>query len=255
MRVLIVGDSHGQLEAFARCLRQAVLDHTIGAAIQVGDFGFFASVLAEFRARGGRFVVPVFAIDGNHEDHTWLAARVADGTAEQWREECNLTYQPRGSILALGSSKVGLLGGAFHVDRPQEHGRGGGFPNYIRREDRLRALENFNHERPQLIVTHSCPTRIGVGVKGSPLFEPWVRVYVTNAGFDAGPQDDCGEPELTKLWHGLAFSPRAWVFGHFHQPHRTEVEGTRFVCLSDDLGIPARAMVIWDTESRKLLHL
>jgi hypothetical protein len=113
-------------------------------------------------------------------------------------------------------------------------------------------LAAFNLEHPQLIVTHSCPTRIGVGVRGSPMFEPLVRVHVTNAGFDSGPQDDCGEPELTKLWHGLRFSPHGWVFGHFHHSHSAEVEGTRFVCLSDELQIPTRAMAIWDAGEKKL---
>lgn len=255
MRVLIIGDVHGRLGVFAKCLQRAVEEHAVSVAIQVGDLGFFADVLAAFRASGGRFAVPVHAIDGNHEDHAWLSARVDDGTAENWREQFNLIYQPRGSMVTLGASRIGFLGGALHVDRPQEHAHGAAFPNYLRPEDRERALASFNHECPDLIVTHSCPCRIGVGVKGSPAFDPWVRLFVTNAGFDSGPRDDCGEVELTALWHGLRSGPRAWVFGHFHHPHHREVEATRFVCLSDELETPERSMAIWDTETKDLRPL
>ena len=49
------------------------------------------------------------------------------------------------------------------------------------------------------------------------------------------------------------YKPRAWVFGHFHRAHQATVEGTRFVCVSDDLDSPGRTLVIWDTEEKKLL--
>ena len=53
-----------------------------------------------------------------------------------------------------------------------------------------------------------------------------------------GREDDCGEVELSRLWSDLAYRPRAWVFGHFHRAHQATVEGTRFVCVSDDLDSP-----------------
>jgi len=71
------------------------------------------------------------------------------------------------------------------------------------------------------------------------------------AGFDPGPRDDCGETELGELWRGLGYRPRGWVFGHFHRAHESAVDGTRFLCISDDFSAPA--LVLWDTEEKKLL--
>ena len=59
--------------------------------------------------------------------------------------------------------------------------------------------------------------------------------------------------ELSRLWCDLAYTPRAWVFGHFHRPHDVIVEGTHFVCLGDDLDSPCRTLVIWDTDEKQLL--
>lgn len=253
MRVLIVGDIHGRHRALDRCLRQAVADFRIGAAIQVGDFGFFPSLMAQARAERLRFPVPVHAIDGNHEDHPWLHRCEADGIVRSWRDAHNLHYQPRASVVRLGTSRIGFLGGALHADRPQQREWGNGFPNFILRQERERALALFNREQPGLIVTHSCPSRIGLGIEGSAQMEPWIRLHITAAGFDAGPRDDCGETELTALWNGLTYQPRAWAFGHFHQFRHSQVGATRFVCADCDLDSPARTLVIWDSEERRLL--
>lgn len=253
MRILIVGDIHGQHQAFARCLRQVAADFRIGAAIQVGDFGFYRSLFEQARTEHLRFPVPVYAIDGNHEDHSWLHRCVTDGTARSWQDSLNLIYQPRGSVAVLGGSKIGFLGGALHADRPQQRDWGKGFPNFILRSESEQAVKQFNREQPELIITHSCPSRIGIGVAGSPMMDPWVRLHITSAGFDAGPQDDCGEAELTRLWHGLTYQPRAWAFGHFHHFHQATIGNTRFVGTDDDLASPARTLVLWDTEEHRLL--
>ncbi|MCF7732405.1 MAG: metallophosphoesterase [Akkermansiaceae bacterium] len=253
MRVLLVGDIHGQHQAFAACLRRAVADFRIGAAIQVGDFGFYQNLFEQARVQRLRFAVPVYAIDGNHEEHPWLHRCVVDGTARKWQDTFNLIYQPRASVATLGASKVGFLGGALHADRPQQREWAEGFPNFILRDERERAVGLFNREQPELIITHSCPSRIGVGMKGSLMMEPWVRMFITTAGFDSGPQDDCGETELCQLWQGLTYQPRAWIFGHFHHFHQALVGATRFVGTDCDLDSPGRTLVIWDTEERRLL--
>jgi predicted phosphodiesterase len=253
MRVLIVGDVHGQHEKLAASLRQAQADFRIAAAIQVGDFGFYKDPMTQAREEGLRFPVPLHVIDGNHEDHHWLRRALPTGAGRAWKHELNLIYQPRPSVAQLGASKVGFLGGALHVDRPQKHNWLSGLPNYILRRHREHAATLFNEQHPELIVTHSCPSRIGIGIQSSAEMQPGVAEHITAAGFDAGPQDDCGEVELGRLWLDLSYKPRAWVFGHFHRPHQATVEGTRFVCVGDDLDSPFRTLVIWDTEEKQLL--
>lgn len=254
MRVLIVGDVHGQHEKLAASLRQAQTDFRIAAAIQVGDFGFYQDLITRAREERIRFAVPLHVIDGNHEDHRWLRRALLTGAGRAWKHELNLIYQSRPSVAQFGASKVGFLGGALHVDRPQKHNWWSGFPNYILRRNREHAATLFNQQRPELIVTHSCPSRIGVGIRSSGEMQAGVAEHITAAGFDAGPQDDCGEVELGRLWLDLSYKPRGWVFGHFHRPHRATVEGTQFMCVSDDLDSPFRSFVIWDAEEKKLLH-
>jgi len=53
--------------------RGSAAAYGIEAAIQVGDFGFFARDFNEFSQEGPRRLpVPLHVIDGNHEDHGWL---------------------------------------------------------------------------------------------------------------------------------------------------------------------------------------
>lgn len=253
MRVLIVGDIHGQHRKLAESLRQAQTDFRIAAAIQVGDFGFYRNLLTQAREERLRFPIPVHVVDGNHEDHAWLRRALLTGAGRVWRHELNLIYQPRASMAQFGTSRVGFLGGALHVDRPQKHNWPSGLPNYILRRNREAAANLFNHQPPDLIVTHSCPSRLGIGIRSSAELQPGVAEHITAAGFDGGPEDDCGEVELGRLWSDLSHKPRAWVFGHFHRPHQAIVESTRFVCVGDDLDSPSRTLVIWDTEEKKLL--
>lgn len=253
MRVLMVGDVHGQHRQLADVLRRVQSDYGIAAAIQVGDFGFFKEALDRLRQDRIRFPVPLHVIDGNHEDHAWLQRALRANSARDWEAEANLIYQPRPSVHRLGASLVGFLGGALHVDRPQEHNVGARLPNYILRQQRQQAVALFNRERPDLVVTHSCPSGIGIGMRGSDDLAHSVAEHVVRAGFDPGPADDCGDVELNRLWHELKQRPRGWVFGHFHRPHDTVLEGTRFVCVGDDLPSLQHALVLWDTEEKKLL--
>lgn len=253
MRVLIVGDVHGQHRKLAEALRQAQADFRIEAGIQVGDFGFCRNLLGSAGGAPIRYPVPLHVIDGNHEDHAWLRGALLTGAAPRWSRELNLIYQPRPSVAQLGASKIGFLGGALHVDRPQKHNWLSGFPNYILRRNREHAVALFNRERPELIVTHSCPARIGIGLRSSPEMQSGVAEHIAAAGFDPGPADDCGEVELSRLWCDLVYRPRTWVFGHFHRTHEAIIEGTRFVSVGVELDGPSRRLAIWDTEEKKLL--
>jgi predicted phosphodiesterase len=251
MRVLIVGDVHGRHAALRALLRQAQVDYRIGAAIQVGDFGFQPDIMA--RAAAIHYPVPLHVIDGNHEDHAWLHRAERSGLTASWRTTANLIYQPRASLAVVGGCTVGFLGGALHVDRPQQHALLQRTPNHILRRQSNQAIALFNRARPDLIVTHSCPCRAGIGMFAQAEHAADVALHIHGAGFDAGPPDDCGESELAHLWAGLTYRPRAWVFGHFHRHHATTVAGVHFMSVDTDLGTPGHRLTLWDTVERKLL--
>ena len=108
MRVLIVGDVHGEHEKLAEVLRQAQADFRVAAAIQVGDFGFDRERMWRTVEAGLRFPVPLHVIDGNHEDHGWLHRALLTGARKHWQRELNLIYQPRPSTVELGGSRIGM---------------------------------------------------------------------------------------------------------------------------------------------------
>ncbi len=252
MRVLIVGDVHGRHDALVALLRQVQVDYRIEAAIQVGDFGFYPQTMA--RGAELRYPVPLYVIDGNHEDHIWLGKMYRAGLTATWQATANLFYQPRGSVVTIGGSRVGFLGGALNVDRPQHHALLRHSPNYITRRQREAAIAAFNRSRPELLVTHSCPSRLGIGMTASTEHAPGVALHVDGAGFDSGPPDDCGESELARLWDGLSYRPKAWVFGHFHRYHAVTIAGVHFQAVSDDLGTPGHMLTLWDTAEGRLLR-
>lgn len=255
MRVLIVGDVHGQHQQLCGALREIQSLYGIRAAIQVGDFGFYKAVMAKLGDQRIRFPVPLHVIDGNHEDHAWLQRALLTGAARHWKEEANLIYQPRPSLVHIGNTKIGFLGGALHIDRPQQHNLLSSLPNYLLRHHRQQAAILFNREQPDLIITHSCPAGIGIGMQGSTEMDQGIAEYIIQAGFDPGPKNDCGETELQQLWTDLKYRPRGWAFGHFHRPHAITIEGTRFVCAGNSLPSPQHEFVLWDTDEKKLLSL
>jgi predicted phosphodiesterase len=250
MRVLIIGDVHGQHERLADILRRERAAHGIAAAIQVGDYGFDMNMAG----RHPPYPVPVHVIDGNHEDHKWLQKALDAGAPARWRTHLNLVYQPRPSVASIGETTVGFIGGALHVDRPQRHNRNAGLPNYILRRQADAAIALFNNARPSLIVSHSCPSRIGIGLSGADELMGGVIDHIVSAGFDPGPREDCGEAELSRVWQALEYRPQAWVFGHHHRAHATTVDDTNFVCVGD-LDASEAASVMWDTEAGSLSAL
>jgi len=243
MKILLLGDVHAQHALLARHLARWQRLYGLDACIQVGDFGFF-------KRHWGRstvsFPIPVHAICGNHEDHRWLRKANTRGLLAAWSQR-GLIYQPRGSVLELGGTCIGFLGGALNIDRPQRGFRRWQTTNYILEQETDAALHAFDRLRPQLIVTHSCPGDIGIGMRGNPALALDVLRHITWAGFSAGPQDDCGEQELTRLWQGLNYHPACWIFGHFHQHRDVQIDQTRFLCVPCfESGEP---LAIYDTEA------
>jgi hypothetical protein len=245
MLVALIGDVHDDLGRLHRQVAAAAAAGA-GAAIQLGDLGFREEVLGPGRP-WPRFPVPVLALCGNHEDHAFLRRARASGLATAWAAH-GLCYQARGSVARLGGRTVVFLGGALHTDRPQV--REGG--NVIGEEDVAATLSACAIHSPDLIATHSCPSGIGVGMRGNPELAYGVAQFVHAAGFDSGPLDDCGEMPLRRVWDGLRRRPAIWAFGHFHVAGRTSVQDTTFVVLPEP---QPTAITAWDTASNTLVEL
>lgn len=241
MKIALLGDAHGDLAALAGAAAAAQAAGA-NAAIQLGDLGFRAPLLGAGQDFP-RLALPVHAICGNHEDHAFLAHACRSGLTRRWAER-GLIYQPRASTARFDGCTVGFLGGALHIDRPQEAANRPS-PSEIRL-----AIANFSATRPLLIVTHSCPAGIGIGMRGNNAFAQQLHDHVRRVGIDPGPPDDCGEPGLRELWEALPARPATWVFGHFHYFHEAHIGNTHFVSCAA-LGEPG-PLLIWDSRSHQI---
>jgi predicted phosphodiesterase len=234
MRVLILGDLHGRHAALPDILRNAARLHGVTACIQVGDFGFDAACMASLP----RLPIPTCAIDGNHDDHAYLAKAKRGRLVRRWQRDLNLRFIERGSLIDLAGVRFGFMGGALNAHAPQAEPA-----NFPTDQDVRTALRSWNRTPPTVIISHSCPAGIGVGMAADPSMASSVQHYCRDAGHDPGPDDDCGEPGLTALWHGLHHKPRLWCFGHFHTLHDRTVDGVRFVCVGSGDGTDGAPLV------------
>jgi predicted phosphodiesterase len=250
MRILLLGDCHGRLDLVHHACLEGAQRFGVEAVVQVGDFGFCERAFRRFRNQGARrFALPVHVIDGNHEDHAWLAQQRLLGKEAAWTA-LNLHYHSRSSTAEIGGRVFGFMGGALHVNRMQEwagrpdprnandgHTSASRIPddprwaNWVTTANVDAALAAFGRAKPEIVVTHSCPMGIGVGMMGSVRLLGVAHRFIQQTGFPFPPLDDCGEPGLTDLWSGLRHRPALWVFGHFHRFHHVLVTGTRFMCI------------------------
>lgn len=271
VKLLILGDCHGHYDLVSEACQAAELAHDVDAAIQVGDFGLFPKLL-NLLVSGeiAPLPIPVHVIDGNHEDHSWLFESRTNGHRTAWAN-ANLHFHPRGTTMEIGGARVGFIGGALHADRRQEWAgmwqplsagssarripADPAWANWVTEGDSERALSAFTADPPHLMVSHSCPGGIGIGMAGALHLVEDADRFITRPGFSSGPFHDCGEGSLTRLWRQLPHKPDQWVFGHFHAVHDRTIDHTRFVCVGstdDSDGVTGVRPVIYDTRLRTL---
>ncbi len=206
-RIGLIGDNHGHWQALADA--SAVLCHDYGctSAIQVGDCGFSLATVASHA--GVRLALPVLAIDGNHEDHDLLHRLARSDPANDPWKGMGLSWVRRGEVRALAGICVAFIGGAVNADSQQlcwpvprpgaplpvraEHA------TYPLEDDADRLCDNLGDRSPDLLISHSCPAGIGIGLRGYETFEWSMSTYVRDRGLDCGPSDDRGEPALRYL--------------------------------------------------------
>jgi hypothetical protein len=127
--LLVAGDWHGDPEHAAYIMERA-LNQDVQAVVQVGDFGYW-----EHMEGGAEFLdwcsdlaisnaLPIYWIDGNHENHTMLRALYGPGGERHkltpegfWEIRPGVFYIPRGTRWTWNGVKLMGLGGAYSVDK------------------------------------------------------------------------------------------------------------------------------------------
>ena len=127
--ILVSGDLHGDPQ-HTLYIFQAALNNDADAIIQVGDFGYWEHVQG-----GDAFLdlcsdlatqndLPLYWIDGNHENHTWLRRLYGPGGSRHkptpegfWEIRPGVYYVPRGTRWVWSDRHLMGLGGAYSVDK------------------------------------------------------------------------------------------------------------------------------------------
>jgi predicted phosphodiesterase len=255
MKIIILGDVHGDFSSLHRAVVSATERYGIEAAIQVGDFGFFPRTFKPIHSRMKiRYPVPLYSIRGNHEDHVWLNSMTAQGDIKDWSKKYNVNFMRDSIVTTIGGKKFGFIGGALNIASPQEsiNIKGKIITNYVNDEIVENTVRSFNKESPDFVISHSCPHSIGINMPTNPRFSAHIIFFVKSQGFYVGEDHDVGEDGLTKIWNRLESFPKHWFFGHFHAHKTKKIGDTEFWCVGnvDTMdNLPGVRPYILDTET------
>lgn len=199
LKIKFVGDIHCNYKEFL-----ALCHPDLMAIIQVGDFGFGPKWL---QLEDSPLPENTWFIRGNHDDPSM----------------CKQHPQYLGDygVKTFGNVKIGFLGGAYSIDYKY---REEGISIWHDEEQSLVELQVgidlIAAEKPQIIVTHECPTRILCKMLNERQKPINTR---TGQALDA----------LLSL-----HAPKLWVYGHHHESWEHEYGNTlsgntKFVCLEE----------------------
>jgi hypothetical protein len=236
MKFLLLGDVHANFTSLQWFQKEALKQFPdLDGAIQVGDFGFYPSVIGSPKRLGNeniKFLLPTYVIDGNHEDHSWLNTTAkTKGLWECWRSWHNLFYTPRGVINNFGDSTFAFIGGAMNVDRKQSGHLHLGTNNYLAFEEVYTYADKINkYGGVDVLVTHSNPCSIGLGIEGNPIWADNIKKLICKPfNLPEIPLDDCGDHSHCLLYNLLDKKPKFWFFGHHHATIHKVVNDTEFI--------------------------
>ncbi len=95
--ILLLGDIHGNASILSQALGIAKESNAV-AIVQLGDFGLFLDNETWFRQNIINAHIPVYFIDGNHDDcKRWVGY---NKVTRVW-DDCELFYVPRGTVMEL----------------------------------------------------------------------------------------------------------------------------------------------------------
>lgn len=199
-RITFAGDWHGNVAYAAHALRHAS-DEVV---IQVGDCGLFpdsrgqiAMLQLENSLQNGQHLL---IVDGNHEDHRWLAEQPVDADGVRRLTE-HIWHLPRGLRWSwLGVSFL-ALGGAHSIDSDVRVEGADWFP-----EERLSPVDveaALVGGHVDVMITHDAPDMIDIPISQQMFIPP--------------EQLEIAQCDRRVLGHVVdAVTPYRLYHGHFH---------------------------------------
>lgn len=167
MRILFGGDTHGNTPAIEKLARQARQDNCDCVFI-LGDFGYWehtsegrAWLYKVNRVMNRELGMPLYWIDGNHENHTLLREKHVKGRDEMIEIYPKVIYVPRGHSWEWDEVKFTALGGAYSVDVGSRiEGRDWWPEEMITYSEAKRAVDKG---KTDVLLTHDCPLEVPLG--------------------------------------------------------------------------------------------
>lgn len=193
MKLTIIGDVHGKVHEYKKIIDKCEF------SICVGDFGF-------------------------EPEWNWLSKQI-NNNEEPWNHWINpgnhdygpyMRYQINqscGNFAYFDQFGIFTIRGAESIDKHLRIEGLDWFPNEeLNYKEQLEAFDKYLEIRPKIVVSHDCPQSVMEKLFGYPE-KSQTRTLLENMFQEH-------QPEL-------------WIFGHYHKSKDVQIEGTRFVCLSE----------------------
>lgn len=195
-KIRYIGDIHGKYHEY-----NAIVYSSPYPTVQVGDFGI------GFPLRNG--TEPNFLNDyGLYLKHTFIRGNHDNPSLCK----INNNWLVDGFI----DNKTMFIGGANSIDK---HSRIEGVSWWRDEECSYEQFQSFIDRyvvyKPEIMVTHTCPTRIAKEIFSGEIFGSFT------------------ENTFQFMFDKLGHRPKVWIFGHWHHSIDTIIDGTRFVCLDE----------------------
>ena len=218
--VLFVGDTHANTAFLENAVLPTAAALEVDAIIQVGDFGFdssssdFIDLAASAKKRFG---LDVWFLDGNHENHDFLHAELAQLSGREFpREPVNIAgglwYLPRGARFVAAGLTAVAVGGAVSIDRAARTPGIDWFPSERLNNADLEAIAALGP--CDLFVSHDAPSGWTI---------PGLLSELDLPEFWKPELEACNEHRFRVREAFDAIQPRILVHGHYHVPYRMEL--------------------------------
>lgn len=244
-RVLVVGDLH----ASWTWVQQRLLPHVDRTRpdliLQLGDFGFWP------RQHWGRKWVdlwerelakrdlPLWWVDGNHEDHDTLDSLVIDGDTGRRPLSEHVQHLPRGHRWRWGGTDWLAVGGAVSLDvEYRTQGRTWFVQEELSDAD---ADQIIAAGAADVVVSHDAPAGGKRWADVTAEFRPAVRRW--RCPDEVLARADAHGRRLRRILD--ATQPTAWFHGHRHVRLDDRIEATRVIGLAcDDMDVTDVALLV-----------
>lgn len=206
--IMLLGDIHGEIGVLKFAIASASARGAV-ALIIVGDVGLFRHNEADFFRVIKNSPIPIYFIDGNHDDcNRW--AELKEVTQVYPNEK--LFYIPRGSVLELDGRTIAFMGGAASIDKATRLVNNWHWveSENINQEEIDRLRENIKGRQIDIFISH-CPP----GSVIDQHFNPYDKLRF-------GVPIDWTDPNqlvIESLWKEMGYP--AIYSGHMHRSVRS----------------------------------